>query len=124
MPEPDYERCKREVLAHTPHRLGLEAAWSEAAKIAPEDEDVQEQLVGRVVLELFDDGLIFCAYASRDDGYNLQLDDFVPVERRVVEEELSRGGDYVDPEERRFWVLPTQAGLRMLDALPQDDAAL
>ena len=109
-----------EVLAHTPHRLGLEAPWFEVKKIAPGDQDVQAQLVERVVLELFDGGLIFCSYASRDAGYSLRLHEFVPVEREAVEAELSRPLDYVEPEERLFWLLPTDAGLQVLDSLPAD----
>jgi hypothetical protein len=120
VPYSDYERFKWEVLAHTPHRLGLEAPWFEVRKIAPDDQDVQAQLVRRVVLELVDEGLIFCSYASRDDGYNRKLHEFVPVERDVVEVELSRPLDYVEPEERLFWLLPTDAGLKMLDSLPAE----
>jgi hypothetical protein len=52
----DYERFKWEVLAHTPHRLGLEAPWFEAKKLAPDDEDAQAKLVDRVVLELLEEG--------------------------------------------------------------------
>jgi hypothetical protein len=120
VPYSDYVRFKWEVLAHTPHRLGLEAPWFEVKKIAADDEDEQAKLVRRVVLELFDEGLIFCAHASRQDGYNLKVHEFVPVERVVVEAELSRALDYVEPEERLFWLLPTEAGLEVLDSLPAE----
>ena len=116
----EYDRFKWEVLAELPHRFGLDAPWFEAKKLAPGDHEAQAQLVRRVVLELFDDGLIFCAYASRDEGYRLQLQEFVSVEREALQKELSRPPDYVEPEDRLFWLLPTGRGLELLDSLPDE----
>lgn len=116
----DYDRLKWEVLAHTPHRFGFAAAWYEARELEPNDPGAQAELVARVVPELFDEGLIFCAYASRDDGYNLELDEFLPKTRDDLELELTRPDGYVEPEERLFWLLPTPAGLEMLDSLPKE----
>jgi hypothetical protein len=80
----DYDRLKWEVLAHFFHRFGPEPAWFEARKLEPEDGEAQAGLVRRVVLDLLDSGLIFGAYASRSDGYNLDPHEFVPASREAV----------------------------------------
>lgn len=135
----EYERFKWEVLGHTPHRLGVGAAWYEARKLAPYDHDAQADLVRRVVLELFDDGLIFCAYASEDEGYNLKLNEFVSADRAALETEISSSIELAkaaqEPRRRRLWhrrrrqrvepelgllLLPTKEGFRVLDSLPAE----
>ena len=120
MPFSEYERFKWEVLTHLFHRFGLDAPWPEARKIAPDDPDEQEALVRRVTLDLFDSGLIFCAYASRDDGYKLDLGEFTPVSRDVLLEELNRPFDYVEPEDHLFWLLPTAKAEEVWQSLPPE----
>ena len=138
MPYSEYERFNWEVLSHTPHRVGLAAAWYEARKIAPDDFDAQAHLVRRAVLELFDEGLIFCAYASEEEGYNLKLNQFVPADRAAFEHEISRSIEFATMARKppRLWhrrrrqspeakkpdllPLPTEEGLRMLDSLPAE----
>ena len=114
-----FERFKWEVLAETPHRFGLDNPWFHAKKIAAGGGDEQAQLVRRAVLELFDEGLVFGAYATREEGYTFQLEDFVPVERNALEAELAGSEEPAD-EERLFWLLPTKAGLEQLDSLPKE----
>jgi len=119
VPYSEEERLKWEVLAHTPHRVGLGAAWHEAAKVASGYEE-QGKLVSQVVRELVDEGLIFCAYAGRDEGYQLAFDEFQPVDREALELELLRPLDYIEPEDHLFWLLPTEAGERKLCSLSRD----
>jgi hypothetical protein len=116
----DYERFKWEVLAHTFHRLGLEAPWWEVREIEPNDHDRQAALVCRVVFDLFDSGLVFGAYASRDEGYSLALEEFVSVSREVIAEELGRPLDACEPEDRLFWLLPTEKADEVWRELPPE----
>ena len=69
----EYDRFKWEVLAELFHRFGTDSPWAQARKIEPEDDAARAVLVRRVVLDLLDSGLIFGAYASRRDGYNLDF---------------------------------------------------
>lgn len=85
----------------------------------PNDKQAQQALVRRVVLDLLDSGLIFSAFASRDDGYNLDPSEFVAVPREVVEAELKRPLDYVEPEER-LWLIPTNKAEEMWQSLPPE----
>jgi hypothetical protein len=116
----DYERVKWEVLAHLFHRLGPEAAWFEARQIEPEDGEAQAALARRLVLDLLDSGLIFGAYASRSDGYNLDVHEFVPVSREAVIEELDRGDWAVVDEENLLWLLPTEKAEEVWQSLPPE----
>jgi hypothetical protein len=102
-----YERYKWETLAHLFHRFGIDGAWWEVSHVEPDDPAAQGALVRRVVLDLFDSGLIFAAYASRDDGYNLEDEQFEPVSREAVVTELDRPPDYVEPEDHLLWLIPT-----------------
>jgi hypothetical protein len=124
VPYSEYERFKWEVLMHTAHRAGLGGAWLEAKKLASGDVQKQEEFARRVVLELLDEGLIFGAYASEEDGYDLELQEFEPVDRTTFEAEVSRSFDldrpltYVPPGEPMFWVFLTERGGQVLDSLP------
>jgi hypothetical protein len=113
-----YERFKWEVLGELFHRFGLAAPYYHARKLEPDDSVAQDALVRRAVLDLFDSGLIFGAYASRQDGYNFDLQDFEPVAREVMLAELDRGGDYVEPEDQLFWLLPTEKAEQVWQSLP------
>jgi hypothetical protein len=115
-----YERFKWEVLAHLFHRFGMDAPWFEARKLAPDDPAEQAALVRRVVLDMLDDDLIFGAYASRDDGYKLDLDRFGAVSRDIVLAELDRPLDHVEPEDHLFWLLPTEKAEEIWQTLPPD----
>lgn len=106
----DYERFKWQVLYQSADYFGLDSPWYWARRIAPEDVAAQGELVSRATLELFDAGLIFCAYAARDDAYNMTFDEFVAVERNALEVELARDLEYIEPEDRLFWLLPTDTG--------------
>ena len=64
--------------------------------------------------------MIFCYYASRDDGYRLSPSDFEPVDRALVVGQLSLPADYADPEKNIFWFAPTDDGLAVLDRLPPE----
>jgi hypothetical protein len=120
MPFSEYERCKWETLDHLFHRFGLDAAWYAASIVAPDDPEKRRALVRRVVLDLLDNGLIFGAYASRDDGYKLRSDEFVPVPDEVVKMELDRPADYIEPEERLLWLLPTEKAEDVWQSLPPE----
>jgi hypothetical protein len=116
----DYERYKWETLAHLFHRFGIEGAWIEVRRIEPDDLAAQAALVRRVVSDLFDGGLVFGAFASRNDGYNLADDEFVPVSREVVETELARPLDYIAPEDRLLWLIPTEKAEEVWQSLPPE----
>lgn len=116
----DYERYKWETLAHLFHRFGIDGAWIEVRQVAPGDVQAQAALVGRVVRELLDEGLVFGAFASRDDGYNVGDDEFVPVPREVVEAELARPLDYVAPEDHLLWLIPTERAEEVWQSLPPE----
>jgi hypothetical protein len=116
----DYERYKWETLAHLFHRFGIDGAWAEVRSIEPDDAAAQQALVRRVVLDLFDDGLIVAAYASRDDGYNLAVEEFVPVSREAVVTELDRPLDYVEPENHLMWLIPTEKAEVVWQSLPPE----
>jgi hypothetical protein len=116
----DYERYKWETLAHLFHRFGIDGAWNEVQRIEPDDEAAQRALVRRVVLELFDEGLVFAAYASRDNGYNLAVEEFVPVSRDAVVTELNRPVDYVQPENNLMWLIPTERAKEVWQSLPAE----
>jgi hypothetical protein len=115
-----YERFKWEVLADLFHRFGLDAPWHQARNLEPDDAVAQDTLVRRAVLDLFDSGLIFGAYASRQDGYEFALQDFEPVAHEVVVAELDRDGDYVEPEDRLFWLLPAEKAEQVWQSLPAE----
>ncbi len=114
----DYERYKWETLAHLFHRFGIDGAWIEVRQIEPNNVKAQAALVRRVVLDLLDDGLVFGAFASRDNGYDLDDSEFVPVSREVVETELARPLDYVAPEDRLLWLIPTDKAEEVWQSLP------
>lgn len=116
----DYDRCKWEVLHHLFSRFGPELAWYWARQIESEDRQAQDVLARRVVLDLLDAGLIFGAYASREDGYNLPLTEFVPVSREVVVQELDRGDGAVVDEKSLLWLIPTRAGEEVWFSLPPE----
>lgn len=117
----DFEKFKWQVLDDAPHRHQIGIAWYWAKKLEPGAPDERlASLVERVVLELFDEGLIFCAYASRDEGYNLAEEDFVRVTRVEVAFELARPLDYVEPEDNLFWLVATEEGIEVLDSLPRE----
>jgi hypothetical protein len=107
----DYERFKWESMEHLAHRTGLGGPWFEVKRLTS-DPDEQAELVRRLVLELFDDGLVFGTYAKNRDAYILKWDEFTPVPREVIERELKRAEDDErvegDPEAIEwFWVFPT-----------------
>ncbi len=116
----DSERLKWQVLLHAPERHDLGIAWYFAKKLAPDDLAEQQRLVTRAILDLFDEGLIFCSYASRDNGYTLDEDDLETVGRAEVELELARPHDYIEPEDNLFWFLTTKKGIEVLEALPPE----
>lgn len=117
----DSDRFKWQVLDEAPHLNDLGVAYYWAKRFSPDaDSEQQRELVERVILDLVDAGLIFCYYASRDDGYRIPPRDFEPVDRAVVERELSLSADYADPEDDIFWYAPTAEGLAVLDALPPE----
>lgn len=116
----DYERYKWETLAHLFHRFGIDGAWMEVKHLEPTDREAQRALVRRVVLDLLDSDLIFGAFASRDDAYNMQPSEFVPVSREVVEAELNRPLDYVEPEDRLLWLIPTDTAEEVWQSLPPE----
>jgi hypothetical protein len=115
-----YERYKWETLAHLFHRFGIDGAWREVRHLEPKDGQAQQALVRRVVLDLLDGGLVFGAFASRDEGYNLKPSEFVPVPRGVVEAELDRPLDYVEPEDRLLWLIPTDKAEEVWESLPPE----
>lgn len=117
----EYERYKWETLAHLFHRFGIDGAWIEVGNVEPDDAAAQQALVRRVVLELFDDDLVFAAYASREDGYNLGDEEFVPVSREAVVTELDRPLDYVQPEDDHLlWLIPTERAEEVWQSLPPE----
>lgn len=116
----DYERYKWETLAHLFHRFGIDGAWIEVRQVESEDTAAQRALVRRVVLDLLDQGLVFGAFASRDDGYNLDSGEFVPVPREIVETELDRPLDYIAPEDDLLWLIPTAKAGEVWKALPPE----
>jgi hypothetical protein len=116
----DYERYEWETLAHLFHRFGIDGAWAEVRNIEPDDTAAQHALVRRVVLDLLDDGLIFAAYASREDGYNFAAKKFVPVSPEAVVTELERPLDYVQPEDRLLWLIPTEKAEEVWQSLPPE----
>jgi hypothetical protein len=116
----DYERYKWETLAHLFHRFGIDGAWAEVRRLEPENVGAQHALVRRVIVDLLDDGLIFGAFASRDDAYQLKPHEFVRVPRESVEAELARPVDYVEPEERRLWLIPTDEAEEVWQSLPPE----
>jgi hypothetical protein len=78
-------------------------------------------LVRRVVLDLLDSGLIFGAYASREDGYNLDLDSFVRLPHDVVVEELENDVEHAPvDEENLLWLLPTEKAEEVWQTLPPE----
>jgi hypothetical protein len=115
-----YERYKWETLVHLFHRFGIGGAWNEVERLEPDDKNAQKALVRRVVLDLLDSGLIFGAFASRDAGYNLDPSEFVPVPRELVEAELNRPLDYVDPEHHMLWLIPTDEAEKVWQSLPPE----
>jgi hypothetical protein len=116
----DYERYKWETLAHLFHRFGIDGAWIEVRQVEPNDVQAQAGLVRRVVLDLLDEGLVFGAFASRDEGYDLAETEFVPVEREVVEAELDRPPDYIAPEGHLLWLIPTEKAEETWQSLPPE----
>jgi hypothetical protein len=116
----DYERYKWETLVHLFHRFGTDGAWIEVKHLEPEDGQAQQALVRRVVLDLLDSSVIFGAFASRDEGYRLQPSEFVAVPREVVVAELNRPFDYVAPEERLLWLIPTGKADEVWGSLPPE----
>lgn len=116
----DYERYKWETLAHLFHRFGIDGAWIEVRQIEPDDLTAQAALVRRVVIDLLDEGLVFGALASRNDGYNLADDEFVPVSREVVEMELARPLDYIAPEDHLLWLIATEKAEDVRQSLPPE----
>jgi hypothetical protein len=120
MPYSDYERYKWETLAHLFHRFGIDGAWAEVGRIEPDNAAAQQALVRRVVLELFEDGLIVAAYASRDDGYKQAGDEFVPVSREALVTELDRPLGYVEPEDNLMWLIPTEKAEEVWQRLPPE----
>jgi hypothetical protein len=116
----DYERYKWETLAHLFHRFGIDGAWAEVRSIKPDDVAAQHALVRGVILDLFDDGLIFAAYASRDDGYKFAAEEFVAVSREIVVTELDRPLNYVQPEDRLLWLIPTEKAEDVWESLPPE----
>jgi hypothetical protein len=120
----DYEKFKWESMAHFGHRTGLSGPWYEVKKLT-DDPDEQAALVRRLVMELFDDDLIFGAYAKNRDAYNLELHEFRTVSRDVVERELDEIAKALpaegDPEEVDwFWVFLTPAGDRAICSQPAE----
>jgi hypothetical protein len=112
----DYERFKWESMEHLAHRTGLGGPRHEVERLTS-NPDEQAELVRRLVLEVFDDGLVFGTYAKNRDAYTLKWDEFTPVPREVIERELKRaeGDEPVegDPEAIEwFWVFPTLEGER------------
>ena len=116
----EYERYKWQTLAHLFHRFGIDGAWNEVRRLEPDDEEAQQALVRRVVLDLFDSGLIFAAFASRDDGYSLQSDEFVPVAREVVVAVLDRPLGSIEPEDHLLWLIPTDRAEEVWQSLPPE----
>jgi hypothetical protein len=112
----NYERFKWETLEELAHRTGLDGPWHEVKRLT-DDPAEQAELVRRLVLELFDEGLLFGTYAKYRDAYNLAWHEFTPVRREVIESELERAedhepadGDYEEIE--WFWIFPTLEGER------------
>ena len=116
----DYERYKWETLAHLFHRFGIDGAWIEVKHLESKDGQAQRALVRRVVLDLLDSGLIFGAFASRDEGYRLQPSELVAVPREVVVAELNRPLGYVEPEDRMLWLIPTDKADEVWQSLPPE----
>ena len=102
------------------HRFGIDGAWIEVRQIEPDDLQAQATLVRRVVSDLLDEGLVFGAFASRDDGYNLADTEFVPVPREVVETEPARPLDYIAPEDHLLWLIPTERAEEVWQSLPPE----
>jgi hypothetical protein len=112
----DYERFKWESMEHLAHRTGLGGPWYEVKRLTSDPAE-QAELVQRLVLELFDDGLVFGTYAKYREAYNLEWHEFTPVPREVIESELKRA-EHNEPVEgdteeiEWFWVFPTLEGER------------
>jgi len=120
----NYERFKWESMEHLAHRTSLGGPWYEVVRLASDPAE-QAELVRRLVLELFDDGLVFGTYAKYRDAYNLKWDEFRPVPREVIESELASPSKDVpvegDTEEIDwFWVFPTLEGERASLSQPAD----
>jgi hypothetical protein len=112
----DYERFKWESMEHLAHRTGLGGPWCEVKRLTSDPAE-QAELVRRLVLELFDDGLVFGTYAKYREAYNLEWHEFTAVPREVIESELKRA-EHNEPVEGHteeiewFWVFPTLEGER------------
>ena len=96
------------------HRTDLGGPWYEVKRLTSDPAE-QAELVRRLVLELFDDGLVFGTYAKYREAYNLEWHEFTPVPREVIESELKRAehnesveGDTEEIE--WFWVSPRWRG--------------
>ena len=118
----DYERCKWEAMCHAVHRVGLGSA--RVVNEITDDPAEQETVYRKLVLEMFDEGLIFPAYATNTDAYNLKLNQFERVGREALVAELEAETEPYDPEtvETRewLWVFPTAKGLRALYDQPRE----
>jgi hypothetical protein len=118
----DYEKCKWEAMCHAVHRCGLGSAG--VVRDITADPAEQERLYRELVLEMFDEGLMFATYATYTDAYNLKLSQFERVGREALVAELQREAEPYDPEtvETRewLWVFPTAKGLRTLYDQPHE----
>lgn len=118
----DYEKCKWEAMCHAVHRVGLGSAG--VVNDVTDDPVEQERLYRKLLLEMFDEGLIFATYATYTDAYGLKLSEFERVGREALVAELHSEAEPYDPEtvETRdwLWVFPTVTGLRALYDQPRE----
>jgi hypothetical protein len=121
VPFSEYEKFKWESLEHLAHRTGLGGVWLEVTRLT-DDPTEQAALVKRLVLELFDDGLVFGTYATYPDAYNLAWPEFTRVSRAIIERELDSETRLAgDPDTvPSFWIFPTYEGERASLAQPAD----
>ena len=118
----DYEKCKWEAMCHAVHSVGLGSAG--VVKEITDNPDEVERLYRKLVLELFDEGLVFATFATNNYAYNHKFGGFARVGREALVHWLENEDEPYDPETAEtkewLWIFPTAKGLRALYDQPRE----